>query len=71
MGIYDDVQSKDLYILDGKYYLAAVGFLATQQLLTTYCGPQYHLAKWGCASVRYDMLYFCIIYLFIQFQAHK
>ena len=32
--VYDDAWSKDIYILDGKYYLADVGFPATQQLLT-------------------------------------
>jgi hypothetical protein len=62
--VYDDAQSKDLHIPDGKYYLADAGFPTSQQLLTPYCGPWYHLAEWGHASIRYDMLYF-LYYLLI------
>jgi hypothetical protein len=62
--VYDDAWSKDLHIPYGKYYLADAGFPTSQQLLTPYRGPQYHLAEWVHASVRYDMLYF-LYYLLI------
>ena len=49
--VHDDARSKDLYIPDGKYYLADVGFPVSWQLLTPYRGARYHLAEWGHANV--------------------
>ena len=56
--VYNDAHSKDLHIPDRKYYLANEEFPMGQQLLIPYCGSWYHLAEWGCANVRYDILYF-------------
>ena len=63
--VYDDAQSKDLHIPDGKYYLTDAGFPMDQQLLVLYHGAWYHLKEWGCTSVRYNMLY---IYLYNNYR---
>jgi hypothetical protein len=52
--IYGAAQSSDLHIPEGKYYLADTGYPLSSKLLVPYCGIGYHLAEWGCASVRYD-----------------
>ena len=44
----------DLFIPEGKYYLADAGFGACKTLLVPYHGVHYHLAEWGCAAVRYS-----------------
>jgi DDE superfamily endonuclease len=69
--VYDDARSKDLHIPDRKYYLADAGFPMCQQLLTPYRGPRYHLAEWGRASVRYNILYFWYYLFILQLQALK
>jgi hypothetical protein len=57
--VYEFAQSEDLYIPDGKYYLADAGFLLCCQLLVPYRGVRYHLAKWGRAGLR------CVLYFYM------
>ena len=46
----------DFMIPQGKYYLADAGFAACDTLLVPYRGIRYHLAEWGRAGVRCDVL---------------
>ena len=46
----------DFMIPQGKYYLADAGFAACDTLLVPYCGIHYHLAEWGRAGVRCDVV---------------
>jgi hypothetical protein len=46
----------DFMIPPGKYYLADAGFALCDTLLTPYRGIRYHLAEWGRAGVRYDLI---------------
>ena len=55
--IYEDTRSRDLYIPDGKYFLADAGFPACLQRIIPYRGPRYHLSEWGRAGVRYVSIY--------------
>jgi hypothetical protein len=59
--VYEDALTKDLHIPDGKYYLADAGFPTCKKLLIPYRGSRYHLAEWGRAGVRYDLL--CLFFL--------
>jgi hypothetical protein len=56
--IYEDAESSDLDIPEGKYYLADAGFPLCNKLLVPYHNVRYHLAEWGRARVRYD--FFCL-----------
>ena len=56
--IYEDAESSDLDISEGKYYLADAGFPLCNKLLVPYHNVRYHLAEWGRARVRYD--FFCL-----------
>lgn len=51
--IYEEAESTDLHIPEGKYYLADAGYPLSSKLLVPYRGVRYHLAEWGRASVRY------------------
>ena len=51
--LWQDAQQKGLAIPEGKYFLGDAGFSETPEILTPYCGVQYHLAEWGCAQLRY------------------
>jgi hypothetical protein len=53
--MYNNARRHDLSIPKGRYYLAKAGFGACDALLVPYQGVRYHLAEWGCASVRYDL----------------
>src|ERR1700722_15376208 len=50
--VYEDARSSDLYIPDGKYYLADAGYPMDDQLLIPYRCVCYHLAEWGRAAIR-------------------
>jgi hypothetical protein len=50
--VYEAAHSDDLYIPQGKYYLADAGFPLCDELLVPYRGVRYHLAEWGRANVR-------------------
>jgi DDE superfamily endonuclease len=47
--------AQDLHIPEGKYYLADAGYPLSTKLLVPYRGIRYHLAEWGCASIRYGL----------------
>jgi hypothetical protein len=51
--VYEDARSTDLNIPEGRYYLGDAGYPLSSKLLIPYHGVWYHLAEWGCASVRY------------------
>ena len=50
--VYNDAHQSDLPIPENKSYLANAGFGACDGLLVLYLSVRYHLAEWGCASVR-------------------
>ena len=50
--VYNDAHQSDLMIPKNKFYLADASFGACDGLLVPFWGAQYHLAEWGCASVR-------------------
>lgn len=50
--IWDDAQSTDLIIPNGKYLLADAGFPLCEKLLVPYRSVRYHLAEWGRANTR-------------------
>jgi hypothetical protein len=51
--IYKDACANGLHIPEGKYFLADAGYPLCHGLLIPYrSGIYYHLAEWGCASVR-------------------
>jgi DDE superfamily endonuclease len=45
--LYYDARGIDLYIPDGRYYLADAGFASSMTLLVPYRNVQYHLSEWG------------------------
>jgi hypothetical protein len=52
--IYKDACANGLHIPEGKYFLADAGYPLCHGLLIPYrSGICYHLAEWGCASVRW------------------
>ena len=51
--MFYDARVTDLPIIQGKYYLADVGFPTCDTLLIPYHGIRYHLAEWGHAQLRY------------------
>jgi len=50
--LYNNARLTDLYIPEGKYYLADAGFGICHALLVPYRGVRYHLAEWGRAAAR-------------------
>jgi len=70
--MYNDACLTDLKIPEGKYYLADAGFGICDSLLVPCHGVHYHLAEWGCASVRYISYIFSKQFsIFSIYQAHK
>ena len=51
--VFDDTSNTDLNIPPSKFLLADAGYPLQPSLLVPYQGVRYHLAEWGCASVRY------------------
>jgi DDE superfamily endonuclease len=45
--LYYDARRIDLYIPDGRYYLADAGFASSMTLLVPYRNVRYHLSEWG------------------------
>jgi hypothetical protein len=45
--LYYDACGIDLYIPDGRYYLADAGFASSMTLLVPYRNVWYHLSEWG------------------------
>jgi hypothetical protein len=50
--IFSQSRQTDLYIPEGKYYLADGGFGSCDALLVPYRRVRYHLAEWGRANTR-------------------
>ena len=50
----------DLFIPEGKYYLADAGFASSDMLLVPYRSMQYHLAEWKHANSTYTIHLFII-----------
>ena len=65
--VYETACLIDLSIPTGKYFLADAGYPTCEELLVPYCGVQYHLAEWGCASVRYDLSSLLILLTYVAF----
>jgi hypothetical protein len=51
--VFEGARMVDLFIPEGKYYLANMGYPLSSKLLVPYRGVQYHLTECGHASVRY------------------
>jgi hypothetical protein len=51
-----ELLTKNLFIPNGKYYLADAGYPSCKELLTPYQNVCYHLAKWGRAGARYELI---------------
>jgi hypothetical protein len=54
--VWADAHSKNLFIPNGKYYLADAGYPSCKELLTPYQNVCYHLAEWGRAGARYELI---------------
>ena len=54
--VWEDALLKNFVIPDGRYYLADAGYPSCKEFLTPYENVFYHLAEWGCASIRYEIL---------------
>jgi DDE superfamily endonuclease len=54
--VWADARSKNLFIPNGKYYLADAGYPSCKELLTLYQNVHYHLAEWGHAGARYELI---------------
>ena len=50
--MFHDACLTDLFVLQGKYYLADAGFLTCNSLFIPFHGLRYHLAEWGRANLR-------------------
>jgi hypothetical protein len=51
--VFEGARMVDLFIPEGKYYLADAGYPLSSKLLVPYRGVRYHLTECGHASVRY------------------
>lgn len=45
--VFHYAREHDLFIPEGKYYLADAGFPICDSLLVPYRGKRYHLKEWG------------------------
>ena len=54
--VWADACLKNLVIPDGKYYFVDAGCPSCRELLTPYQNVCYHLAEWGHAGVRYELV---------------
>jgi hypothetical protein len=59
--LFHDARINDLYIPNGKYYLADAGFASVDALLVPYRNVRYHLAEWGRAQNAF------VVHLFLTF----
>jgi hypothetical protein len=50
--MFHDAHLTDLFVLQGKYYLADAGFPTCNSLIIPFCGIHYHLAEWGQANLQ-------------------
>jgi hypothetical protein len=50
--LWDEALEGGLKLAPGKYFLVDAGFPSCPELMVPYRGVCYHLAEWGCVSVR-------------------
>jgi len=50
--MFNEACLNDLFMPDGKYYLANAGFPSCTSLMVPFQGVHYHLTEWGQADLR-------------------